>query len=124
MKITDLVLMVETENIGRTVEFYRELGFVCKGFYPDEENACWASLWNGDFEIMFTLRNSYSAPRKPAMTGSIYLHVADVNEVWQKLKDKIEIVYPIENMDYGMREFGVRDCNGCMLNIGQDILEN
>jgi uncharacterized glyoxalase superfamily protein PhnB len=121
MKITDLVPMLETNNLEQTVEFYAQnLGFVCKGFYPDEANACWASLWNGDSEIAFSLKDA----QKPMLTGSIYLHVKNADELWELLKNKVEIVYPIENMSYGMREFGIRDCNGYVLNIGQDILGN
>lgn len=120
MKVKGLIPMLETENLRQTIEFYGELGFVCKGFYPDEESACWASLWNGDCEIAFSLRDE----QKPVLTGSIYLHVENVEEFWKQLKDKVEIVYPIENMNYGMREFGIRDCNGYVLNLGQDISEN
>lgn len=120
MKVNGLVPMLATENLKQTIEFYGGLGFVRKDFYPDEENACWVSLWNGDFEIAFSLKNE----QKPSLTGSIYLHVENVDELWTQLKDKVEIVYPIENMNYGMREFGIRDCNGYVLNLGQDILEN
>jgi len=36
-------------------------------------------------------------------------------------KDKVEIVYPLKDFDYGMREFGIKDWNGYILSIGENI---
>jgi uncharacterized glyoxalase superfamily protein PhnB len=121
MKVTHLFPMLATENLAQTIEFYTQnLGFECQGKYP-EENPCWASLCQGNVEIAFNLSNAYTAFEKPLLTGSIYLNVENIDELWEKLKDTVEIVYPIENFDYGMREFGIRDCNGYVLNLGQNI---
>lgn len=121
MKVKHLFPMLATENIAETLEFYtRFLGFECQGKYP-EENPCWISLWNGKTEIAFNLPNEHIAFKSPILTGSIYLHVENIDEVWETLKDKVEIIYEIENFDYGMREFGIRDCNGYILNLGEEI---
>lgn len=125
MKVKGLAPMLETKNLKQTIEFYTQvLGFECRGVYPNEEEMCWASLWNGDFEIAFSALNAHKNFNKPTLTGSIYLYTENVEELWQNLKERVEIVYPIEDMNYGMREFGIKDCNGYVLNIGQDILEN
>jgi uncharacterized glyoxalase superfamily protein PhnB len=55
------------------------------------------------------------------LSGSIYLFVENIEEVWERLQGKVEIVYPLEDFNYGMREFGIKDCNGYILNIGQNI---
>jgi len=121
MKATHLFPMLATENIGKTIEFYTELlDFEVGGKYP-ETDPCWVSLCNGSAEIAFNLLNEHSKSAKPVLTGSIYLHVENIDELWENLKDKAEIVYPIENFEYGMREFGVRDCNGYVLNLGENI---
>ena len=39
----------------------------------------------------------------------------------KKLKDKCKVCYPIETFDYGMREFGVYDINGYLLQFGQPV---
>lgn len=72
-------------------------------------------------EIAFNLPNDHSEFEKPILTGSIYMHVENIDEFWEKLKDKVEIIYEIENFDYGMREFGIRDCNGYILNLGENL---
>lgn len=121
MKAASLFPMLATENIQKTLEFYtKTLGFECRGKYP-EESPCWISLCNGNVEIAFNLPNEHIEFEKPLMTGSIYLNVLNIDEVWEDLKEKVETVYPIENFDYGMREFGIRDCNGYILNLGQNI---
>ena len=117
MKVKHLAPTLGTLNLKRTIKFYQEnLGFECVGTYPDAGNPCWASLMNGDVEIMFTTNF-----KKISLTGSIYLFVEDVQQIWGQLQNKVEIVYPLEDFNYGMREFGIKDCNGYILNIGQNI---
>ena len=38
-----------------------------------------------------------------------------------KVKEKVKVVYPIENFEWEMREFAIYDNNGYMLQFGQDI---
>ena len=38
-----------------------------------------------------------------------------------QLKDKAAIVYPLEDFDYRMRKFAIRDNNGYILQFGQEI---
>ncbi len=121
MRLTNLRPMLETEDLKQTIKFYTELlGFKCQGLYP-EADPCWASLVKDNIEIMFTSRNAHSAIEKPTMTGSLYLNPDNVNEAWEQLKDKVTIEYPIENFGYGMREFAIRDCNGYLIQFGQEI---
>jgi uncharacterized glyoxalase superfamily protein PhnB len=52
---------------------------------------------------------------KPAFTGTLYFEMTGVREMWDRVKDNAEIVWPLEAMDYGTLEFGVRDCDGYVL---------
>lgn len=52
---------------------------------------------------------------------SLYFYPDDVDALWEKMKDKATVVSPLENMDYGMREFTIRDPNGYALNFGKPI---
>jgi uncharacterized glyoxalase superfamily protein PhnB len=45
----------------------------------------------------------------------------DVDSLWQQLKDKTTVVYPLENFFYGMREFAIRDNNAYLLQFGSEI---
>lgn len=121
MKIKCLTPMLATADLAATIAFYgNNLGFECRGRYP-EENPCWASLWNGDVELAFSIPNDHEPFERPVLTGSIYLYVEDVETIWEKLKDAVEVVYGLETFGYGMREFGIRDNNGYILNIGENV---
>ncbi len=124
MKLTGMTPMLETENLKQTIRFYTELlEFKCVALFPDAENPGWASLQKDNVEIMFTSRDAHSNIDKPTMTGSLYLNPDNVEEAWRQLKDKVTVEYPIEDFDYGMREFGIRDCNGYLIQYGQEIPE-
>ncbi len=43
------------------------------------------------------------------MTGSLYFKTDDVDALWLRLKDRCKVEYPLEDFDYGMREFAIRD---------------
>lgn len=60
----------------------------------------------------------------PIFTGSLYIHTDNVDELWNELKDKARICYPIETFEYGMREFALYDNNGYLLQFSQAIGEN
>ncbi|MBI4853594.1 MAG: VOC family protein [Acidobacteria bacterium] len=122
MTLKHLTPMLETNDLIKTIKFYTEkLGFSCNGLYPNQEDPCWAMLNKDKVEIMFSLRNYHSTIEKPIMTGSLYLYPDNVDEVWEELKDKVIVDYPIENFGYGMREFAIRDCNGYLIQFGQEI---
>jgi len=124
VKLKNATVMLETENLKDTLAFYTTLlGFKCVNTYPNTGEPCWACVQKDNIEIMFSLRNAHSTIEKPTMTGSLYFYPDDVNKLWRELKNKAIVEYPIENFEYGMREFAIRDCNGYLLQFGQEISE-
>lgn len=81
----------------------------------------WAVLRKNEIELMLSLPNAHEAFDKIQFTGSFYFKLEDVDALWAQLKDKTTVVYPIENFEYGMREFAIRDNNGYILQFGQEI---
>jgi catechol 2,3-dioxygenase-like lactoylglutathione lyase family enzyme len=51
----------------------------------------------------------------PQFTGTLYFHMTGVQEFFERVKNQAEVVWPLETMDYGQKEFGVRDCDGYTL---------
>lgn len=122
MKLQELTPMLWTKDLKGSVEFYTTfLGFECKAL---SEEWGWASVIRDEVNLMFALPNEHEPFDKPAFTGSLYLKCDDVDALWQQLKDKAKICYPIESFAYGMREFAIYDNNGYLLQFGQEILEN
>jgi len=77
-----------------------------------------------DVAIMFSERYFQEQFPNTYLTGSLYIHADDVDVLWQILKDKVKICYPIENFKHGMREFAIYDNNGYRLQFGQELDNN
>lgn len=118
-KLETLTPMLETLNLDETIEFYENvLGFK-RNAYDTEKG--WVSLNRDDIEVMFTLPNLHRSTQKPIMSGSLYLRTDDVDAAWENLKGKAEVCYPIEDFDYGMREFAIFDNNGYLIQFGKEL---
>jgi uncharacterized glyoxalase superfamily protein PhnB len=109
--------MLTVTDMDETIHFYHDvLGFQC-----GKRIEGWATLHNQSVEIMIALPNAHLAFERPQFTGSFYMKLDDVDALWQQVRDKTVVVYPIENFHYGMREFAIRDNNGYMLQFGTEI---
>lgn len=119
MKFTAFTPMLQTEDLDESIRFYTEI----LGFTLDEKDESWgwAHLTRDHIPIMFSAPNEHSEISKTVFTGSFYFRVNDVDEAWEKLKDKVAICYPVENFEYGMREFAIYDNNGYILQFGKPI---
>lgn len=119
MKLTTLTPVIYTNDIEETVNFYVQvLGFTCIANQPDWG---WARVSLDNVDVMISKPNDHIFFDKPTFTGSFYFNTDNVDEIWEQVKDKTKICYPIENFEYGMREFAVYDSNGYLLQFGQDL---
>ena len=117
MKLIALIPVLWTRDLDNTIAFYQEsLGFDCVNRLEG-----WALLKKDSVELMLSLPNAHESFDKIQFSGSFYFRPDNVVELWQQLKEKATIVYPLEDFDYGMREFAIRDNNGYILQFGQEI---
>lgn len=120
MALNSIVPVLTVPNVAEAVRFYCDvLGFERRG-----ELEGWACVAQNGVELMLSLPNAHMPFDKPQFTGSLYFRLdspAQVDDLWGKLKDKVKLVYPIEDFEYGMREFGIYDNNGYVLNFGSEI---
>ena len=111
--------MLWTKHLNLTVGFYTSvLKFKCDELHED---IGWASLSRDNIQIMLAVPRSHPEFKEAQFTGTIYIHTDDVDKLWKELKDSVEIVYPIDNFEYGMREFAIYDNNKYILQFGQEI---
>ena len=111
--------MLTTEDVKATVEYYTELlDFQCDSYDEDWGRAC---VSRDGLNIMFSMPDAFPPLEKTEFSGSLFIYADDVESIWEKIKDRVKICYPLESFSYGKREFGIYDNNGYLLKFGQAI---
>ena len=54
---------------------------------------------------------------------ALYFNVGGVREFFEQIKEKVDVVWPLERMDCGQTEFGVRDLDGRTLAFAETEME-
>ena len=118
MNLTALRPMMVVNDVKTTIDYYvNQLQFTRVAYFED---GSWGQVQKDGIYIMFTIPNEHD-PQQPHFAGSFYFNTNDVEAWWLHLKDHSEIIYPICDFEYGMREFAVKDCNGYTLQFGQHL---
>lgn len=119
MKLTALAPTLRTWDMPGSIAFYRDvLGFA---LISDDAQTGWVCLGRDGLELTLTAPNEHMGDTGPAFSCSIYFRTDAVDELWRQCEGRARICYPIKFFDYGMREFGIFDNNGYLLQFGQEI---
>jgi predicted enzyme related to lactoylglutathione lyase len=106
-------------DMRRALSFFEaSLGFRCSFKLQDDlhPEIPYAIVERDQVEIHLQLREA------TAGTGSCYITVDDADAVWAEVQRAgVRVIRPIENSDYGMRDFSIADPDGNNLGIGQPI---
>jgi uncharacterized glyoxalase superfamily protein PhnB len=118
MAFETLAPILTTEDMDRSVRFYVDvLGFMC-----GMRTAGYSNLYRDAVRIMLAAANAHDDEWKgPKFTGQLYigLETAEaVDSLWARVKGRAEIIYALDDFDYGMHEFGIRDDSGYHLAFG------
>lgn len=108
-------LLLKCGNIQETKSFYDEIFEF--NVSDTAENTC--TVEKEGSTIIFTDQDLWAG--YPKCTGTIYVYILDVNAYYNAIKDKAIIRWPIVDMSYGTREFGVKDCNEYTIAFAQEI---
>jgi uncharacterized glyoxalase superfamily protein PhnB len=109
-----IVPVLKVADLRRAVDFYTNvLGLT----------VCWQAANDGGGEncmlaagaINVLLSTGQHLGDKPQFTGTLYFNMIGVRTFFEQIKSKVEIVWPLETMDYGQVEFGIRDGDGYTL---------
>jgi len=114
------------ENVAETLAFYRErLGFEVVTTLPEQEPFDFAIVKRDGVELMFQSRPSLS-DNVPALSGSpigasqtFYIEVTGIRDLYESLREKVEIVVDFHTTFYGTQEFYFRDLNGYILSFSE-----
>ncbi|AXT62422.1 bleomycin resistance family protein [Aquimarina sp. AD10] len=114
-----VIPVLYTEQLQESINFYCDiLGFECDSFEPDSG---WVNIKKNGAEIMFSLPNEHLPFKKPTFTGSVYIKIENIDSLWNSIKEKVKISYPLQSFEYGMKEFAIHDNNGYLIQFGEEI---
>jgi len=112
--------ILNVKSVEKSIEYYTTvLGFKKHWDWPaEDDNKTFASITNGKAEV-FLCEGAQGSPGV-----WICYNVADVDAVHkQYLAAKADITSPPADKPWGMREMLVRDLDGHVLRIGQELPE-
>ena len=120
MKLTQLQPILYVPDVRQTIDWYVTNLFFTEKNYNEELG--WGVVKKDDVLVMLSKPNDHIPFSGSHFTGSFYINIDDVIALWELLKDKPFVYYKLETFEYGMREFAIKDCNGYIIQFGQDMI--
>lgn len=116
----NVVPMIHVPDVRATVEWYESIGFNVVATYGNEtENGySFAIVSFGDGQVMFSQDGKTSDKRRREV--DLYVYTDDVDEVYERVKDRVDVVEGPHNTFYGTREVIIRDFNRFWITFGQE----
>jgi catechol 2,3-dioxygenase-like lactoylglutathione lyase family enzyme len=115
-----IVPVLKVSDMQKSVDFYTGvLGFSVAWRAANDGSGVNCMLQAGATALLLSTGSQLGDG--PLFTGTLYFHMAGVQEFFERVKDRAEVVWPLEAMDYGQREFGIRDCDGYTLAFAESL---
>lgn len=113
------VPMIHVPDVAATARWYVAIGFEIAGVHEDCGETLWAHLTFGDSAIMLNAGGTRSGAERREV--DLYIHVDDLEATFARVAPVAELVEPIHDTEYAMREFIVRDLNRFWLTFGEPL---
>lgn len=112
--------MIHVPDVQRTVEWYeQQLGFTVLATY---DNGCgglsFAIMAFGDGQVMFNQGGETSVTERREV--DLYIYTDKVDELYERLKDRVDIIEPPHDTFYDMHELLIRDLNRFWITFGEE----
>ena len=105
--------MLRVADMQGSIDWYTRIGFQICWRSPNDGGGENCMLQEGNTHVM--LSTGAHLGDKPQFTGTLYFEMSEVQGFYDRIKDHVEIVWPLESMEYGTLEFGIRDGDGYTL---------
>lgn len=123
--IESAMTIVPVRDVRASIAFYADiLGFETR-FLADDGD--FAMVMSGpSFGLQLLACDDPEALKATANNIAVYFHVKDLDQLYDGMKTKLECLpegrlRPPFDQSYGMREFHVKDPDGCLLFFGEEI---
>lgn len=109
--ITGIMPVLRVVDLQRSIDWYTRLpGFELCWRLPNDGDGENCLLQSGTTTLMLSTGSHLGD--KPVLSGTLYFNTEGVRQFYAAVKDSVEIVWPLEVMECGTVEFGIRDCDG------------
>ncbi|MDI1355862.1 MAG: VOC family protein [bacterium] len=111
-------------DISKTVDYYKQLGFEIRARVPDEGDFVWVMLTCGKVTVMFQTFDSLQAelPAVKRVDGGsllLYIQSKEIRKFYEQIKDKVNVIKGLEKTFYGATEFSILDINNYVLTFAE-----
>lgn len=115
-----VVPMIHVPDVRATIEWYESIGFTVLAKYGNEtdEGLSFGIVSFGDSEVMFNQDGETSDKRRREV--DLYVYAEDVDEIYSRLRERVDVIEGPHNTFYGMREVIIRDLNRFWITFGQE----
>src|SRR6267143_1884181 len=114
-----VVPMIHVPDVRATVDWYTSIGFTLVRQGEEDGELVWAKLIFGNSELMLDAGGKPSTAQRREV--DLYITTNHADELYRRLKDRVQVVEDVHDTFYGMREFILRDMNGFWVTFGQPI---
>ena len=114
-----VVPMIHVPDVRAAAGWYESIGFTVARTNEEDGEMNWALLSFGSSELMFNEGGQPSTSHRREV--DLYVHVDDVDDLYLRLKDRVEVVEEPHDTFYGMRELIIRDLNRFWMTFGEPL---
>lgn len=115
-KFDYLVPVLPTANLAEAIAFFESLGFHHEWSWGEPH--CYAGMYS-DSDHVIHLQQVSEVPAAPA---GLYLQVQNVDEIYAECREMgLQVLHPLGDQDYGMRDFSVAGPDGMRVSFGQEM---
>jgi uncharacterized glyoxalase superfamily protein PhnB len=119
-KVQAATPMIHVPDVRATAAWYETIGFTALETFGDgQDGLSFAILSAGATRVMFNQGGHPSAA--PRREVDLYVDVGEVDQLFTSIKDRVEVLEPPQDTEYGMREFIIRDLNGFWITFGVSL---
>ena len=117
-----IVPVLKVADMQRAVDFYTGvLGFSVSWQAANDGGGANCMLAAGATNLLLSTGSHLG--NEPQFTGTLYFNLVGVRDFFEKVRHRVQVVWPLETMEYGQMEFGIRDCDGYVLAFAEALDE-
>lgn len=113
-KFAQIMPVLKVADLQRSIDWYTAVvGMTLVWRKPQDGGGETCMLCEGPVALMLSTGSHLGGA--PAFTGTLYFNMADAAALHEKIRNSVDVVWPLETMSYGTTEFGIRDPDGYVL---------